>query len=135
MKPNKGSHSVYSIHLHLVLVTKYRRKIITLPMMERMGDVFQNICKKKKSLMLQFDGESDHVHLLLDLHPDNNISQLVASLKSASSRIIRKEFKSEVDRVYSKPVFWSGSYYIASCGGVTIERLRKYIEQQDTPSY
>ena len=134
MKPHKGSHSVYSIHLHLVLVTKYRRKIITPPMMERMSDVFQNICKKKKSLMLDFNGEKDHVHLMIDLHPDNNISQLVASLKSASSRIIRKEFKSEVDRVYSKPVFWSGSYYIASCGGVTIERLRKYIEQQDSPS-
>lgn len=133
MKPNKGSHSVYSIHLHLVLVTKYRRKVITLPMIERMAEIFQNICKKNKSLMLQFDGESDHVHLLIDLHPDNNISQLVASLKSASSRIIRQEFKSEIDRVYSKPVFWSGSYYIASCGGVTIERLRKYIEEQQTP--
>ncbi len=135
MKPHKGSHSVYSIHLHLVLVTKYRRKVITLPMIERMSEIFQHICKKKKSLMLQFDGESDHVHLLIDLHPDNNISQLVASLKSASSRIIRKEFKSEVDRAYSQPVFWSGSYYISSCGGVTIERLRKYIEQQDPPSY
>ena len=129
MKPNKGSHSVYSIHLHLVLVTKYRRQVITLPMMERMGEIFQNICKKKKSLMLQFDGEEDHVHLLIDLHPDNNIAQLVASLKSASSRIIRKEFKSEVDKTYSKPVFWSSSYYISSCGGVTIERLRKYIEK------
>lgn len=134
MKPNKGSHSVYSIHLHLVLVTKYRRKVITLPMIERMAEILQNICKKKKSLMLQFDGESDHVHLLIDLHPDNNISQLVASLKSASSRVIRKEFKPEIDRVYSQPVFWSGSYYIASCGGVTIERLRKYIEEQQTPT-
>ena len=105
MKPNKGSHSVYSIHLHLVLVTKYRRQVITLPIMERMGEIFQNICKKKKSLMLQFDWEEDHVHLLIDLHPDNNIAQLVASLKSASSRIIRKEFKSEVDKTYSKPVF------------------------------
>ena len=102
-------------------------------MIERMAEIFQNICKKKKSLMLQFDGDSDHVHLLIDLHPDNNISQLVASLKSASSRIIRKEFKLEIDRVYSQPVFWSGSYYIASCGGVTIERLRKYIEEQQTP--
>ncbi len=111
MKSHKGSHSVYSIHLHVVLVTKYRRKVITLPMIERMGEIFQHICKKKKSLMLQFDGESDHVHLLIDLHPDNNISQLVASLKSASSRIIRKEFKSEVDKAYSKSVFWSGSYY------------------------
>ena len=103
-------------------------------MIERMAEIFQNICKKKKSKMLQFDGESDHVHLLIDLHPDNNISQLVASLKSASSRIIRKEFKLEIDRVYSKPVFWSGSYYLASCGGVTIERLRKYIEEQQTPT-
>ncbi len=134
MKPNKGSHSIYSIHLHLVLVTKYRRKIITAAMIERMAEIFQNICKKKKSSMLQFDGESDHVHLLIDLHPDNNISQLVASLKSASSRIIRKEFKSEIDKTYSKPVFWSGSYYIASCGGVTIERLRKYIDEQNTPT-
>ena len=134
MKPNKGSHSVYSIHLHLVLVTKYRRQVITLPIMERMGEIFQNICKKKKSLMLQFDGEEDHVHLLIDLHPDNNIAQLVASLKSASSRIIRKEFKSEVDKTYSKPVFWSSSYYVSSCGGVTIERLRKYLEKQNSPS-
>ncbi|AFZ38019.1 transposase IS200-family protein (plasmid) [Stanieria cyanosphaera PCC 7437] len=133
MRPNKGSHSVYSIHLHLVLVTKYRRKVITSAMIARMTEVFQNICKKKKSLMLQFDGESDHVHLLIDLHPDNNISQLVASLKSASSRIIRKEFETEVSKTYSKPVFWSGSYYVASCGGVTIERLRKYIDEQDTP--
>ena len=134
MKPNKGSHSVYSIHLHLVLVTKYRRQVITLPIMERMGEIFQNICKKKKSLMLQFDGEEDHVHLLIDLHPDNNIAQLVASLKSASSRIIRKEFKLEVDKTYSKPVFWSSSYYVSSCGGVTIERLRKYLEKQNSPS-
>ncbi len=134
MRPNKGSHSVYSIHVHLVLVTKFRKKIITSKMIDRMAEIFQHICKKKKSLMLQFDGEPDHVHLLLDLHPDNNISQLVASLKSASSRIIRKEFMSEVNKVYFKPVFWSSSYYIASCGGVTIERLRKYIEQQDTPT-
>ena len=84
--------------------------------------------------MLQFDGEEDHVHLLIDLHPDNNIAQLVASLKSASSRIIRKEFKAEVEKVYSKPVFWSGSYYVASCGGATIERLREYIESQKSPS-
>ena len=134
MKPHKGSHSVYSIHLHLVLVTKYRKKIITSEMMRVMSEVFQRICETKKSMMLEFGGESDHCHLLIDLHPDNNISQLVASLKSASSRILRKEFAEEINKVYWKPVFWSGSYYISSSGGVTIERLRKYIEQQDSPS-
>ena len=60
--------------------------------MRVMSEVFQRICKAKKSTMLEFDGESDHCHLLIDLHPDNKISQLVASLKSASSRILRKEF-------------------------------------------
>ena len=99
-------------------------------MLQSMAEIFQRICKKKKSTMLQLDGESDHIHVLLDIHPDNNIAQLVASLKSASSRIIRKEFKGIVDKVYSKPVFWSGSYYIASSGGVTIERLKKYIDGQ-----
>ena len=103
-------------------------------MIDVIAEVFQRICTKKKSKLLQLDGEKDHIHALLDIHPDNNISQLVASLKSSSSRIIRKQFKAEIDRVYSKPVFWSGSYYIASCGGVTIERLRKYIDEQQTPT-
>ncbi len=103
-------------------------------MIDVIAEVFQRICTKKKSKLLQLDGEKDHIHALLDIHPDNNISQLVASLKSASSRIIRKEFQEIVNKFYSKPVFWSGSYYIASCGGVTIERLRKYIEKQNTPT-
>ena len=103
-------------------------------MIDVMAEIFQRICRKKKSTLLQFDGESDHVHALLDIHPDNNIAQLIASLKSASSRIIRKQFQEVVDKVYTKPVFWSGSYYIASSGGVTIERLRKYIDNQQTPS-
>lgn len=102
-------------------------------MIQVIAEVFQRICKKKKSTMLQVDGESDHIHVLLDIHPDNNIAQLVASLKSASSRIIRKEFQEIIDKVYLKPVFWSSSYYIASSGGVTIERLRKYIDGQQTP--
>ena len=98
-----------------------------------MSEVFQRVCKKKKSLMLEFNGESDQVHLLIDIHPDNNISQLVSSLKSASSRIIRKQFAEYLNQFYHKPVFWSGSYYIASSGGVTIEKLRKYIDSQKTP--
>lgn len=80
--------------------------------------------------MLEMNGEADHVHLMIDLHPDNNISQLVASLKGASSRIIRKEFAQEVSQFYSKPVFWSGSYYAASAGGAPLEKIKRYIESQ-----
>jgi putative transposase len=133
-KPHKGSHSVYSIYLHLVFVTKYRRKIINADMLQRMAEVFQRVCNKNGSTMLEINGEADHVHLLVDLHPDNNIAQLVASLKGASSRIIRAEFAELVNQTYRKAVFWSGSYYAASCGGAPIEKIRKYIETQDAPA-
>jgi len=132
-KAHKGSHSIYSIYLHLVFVTKYRRKIINAEMLQRMAEIFQRVCAKNGSKVLEIDGEVDHVHLLIDLHPDNNISQLVASLKGASSRIIRSEFAETINKTYVKPVFWSGSYYVASCGGAPIEKIRKYIETQDTP--
>jgi Transposase IS200 like len=58
------------------------------------------------------------------------ISKLVNNLKTVSSRLIRKEFADVVNRVYSKPVFWTGVYFVASCGGVTVEQVRKYVENQ-----
>jgi putative transposase len=131
LKHHKGSHSVYSIYLHLVFVTKYRRKIITDDMVQTMSEVFQRVCVANKSKMLEVNGEPDHVHLMIDLHPDNNISQLVASLKGASSRIVRKEFAEQLQKVYSKPVFWSSSYYASSAGGVPLERVKQYIQDQN----
>ncbi len=133
MQPRKGSHSVYSIHLHLVFVTKYRRKVISAPMLERMSEVFGQVCCKTNSILLEFSGESDHVHALVDLHPDNNISAFIGSLKSASSRILRKEFESHLQQFYNKPVLWSGSYYVASTGGAPIEKIKAYIKSQEVP--
>lgn len=130
MKPHKGSHSVYSIHLHFVFVTRYRRKVITPLMMERLREIFQRVCHKCKSTLVECNGEPDHVHLLVDMHPNNNVAQLIASLKSASSRIIRQEFAAQVAQHYSKPMFWSGSYYVSSTGGAPIEQVRQYIREQ-----
>lgn len=132
--PRRGSHSVFSIHLYLVFVTKYRRKVLTGAMLERMTDILAGVCWKAKSVLVEFNGEADHVHLLVDLHPDNNISSLIGSLKSASSRILRQEFSSELAlHYYSKPVLWSGAYYVASCGGAPIEKIKDYIQSQETP--
>jgi putative transposase len=102
-------------------------------MLERLREILANVCIKTKCQLTEFSGESDHVHLLVDFHPDNNLSSLVASLKSASSRIIQKEFSEELRRVYSKPVFWSGSYYVASTGGAPIARVKAYIKSQEVP--
>lgn len=129
-KHRKGSHSVFSIYLHLVFVTKYRRKIITEDLLQTMSEVFQRVCVANKTKVVEINGEADHVHLLIDLHPDNNISQLVASLKGAASRIVRQEYPEHVRKFYSKPVFWSGSYYVSSAGGAPLERIKQYIDGQ-----
>jgi putative transposase len=129
----KGSHSVFSIHLHFVFVTKYRRKAITAPILERLHEILANVCIKTKCRLIEFSGESDHVHLLVDFHPDNNLSALVGSLKSASSRIIQKEFTEHLATFYKKPVLWSSSYYVTSTGGAPIEKVKQYIKSQEVP--
>jgi len=62
-----------------------------------------------------------------------SLPKFINSLKSVSSRRIRQEFSDEINSTYWKDVFWNKSYFIASCGGVTISALRKYVEKQDTP--
>lgn len=116
-----GFRSVYALTVHIVFVTKYRRKAINLLMLKRLEEIFQETCAKWECQLLEFNGERDHVHLLVNFSPQVQLSKLIANLKTVSSRLLRKEFQSELERIYSKPVFWSGSYFVASCGGVTIE--------------
>jgi putative transposase len=126
-----GSHVVFRIHLHVTFVTKYRRQVLTQQMLEAMQPVFERVLAANQSTLTEFGGEPDHVHLLIDLHPDNNISDLVASLKSASSRVIRKEFKTEIDQVYwGKAKLWHDSKCIVSCGGAPLEIVKEYVQNQ-----
>ncbi|MGL5061345.1 MAG: IS200/IS605 family transposase [Microcoleus sp.] len=126
-----GSHVVFRIHLHIVFVTKYRRKVLTQKMLESMKPVLERVLEVNQSLLTEFNGEPDHVHLLIDLHPDNNISALVSSLKSASSRILRTEFKEEIDKVYwGKAKLWHDSKCIISCGGAPLETVKEYVQNQ-----
>ena len=80
--------------------------------------------------IISFNGEADHVHVLFQYHPDIALSNLVNNLKSVTSRKLRQEFVDYLASIYWKDVFWNGSYFVASCGGVTISTPRKYIENQ-----
>jgi len=126
------AHCVYSLHLHIVFVTKYRKKVITQEILDRMGEIFTKLCQTQKCSLLEFNGEGDHVHLLVDLAPDIAISKLVNILKTISSREIRREFKDQVDKFYWKPVFWSSAYCVISAGGAPLSVLKQYIQNQDT---
>lgn len=129
----KGFRSVYSLTAHTVFVTKYRKKVINHDILVRLDSIFHSTCQKWDSRLEEFNGECDHVHLLISYPPQLQLSKLIANLKNVSSRLIRKEFANHVNQFYYKPVFWTGSYFVASCGGVTIEQLKKYVEQQKAP--
>ncbi len=83
MKTRKGSHSVFSVRLHFVFVTHYRRKVITAPMLERLREMMWQVCRKMGCELIEFSGEADHVHALVDFHPKNSISAVAGSLKAA----------------------------------------------------
>jgi putative transposase len=127
---NSLNHCVFNLHYHLVFVTKYRRKAISQPILERLKDIFTDLVKKYDGNLLEFNGESDHVHLLLSLNPKVCLASFVGNLKTVSSRRIRKEFARELYRIYWKPVFWSRSYCILTCGGAPLSIIKQYIEQQ-----
>ncbi len=132
----RSSHrSVYCLTVHLVFVTKYRRKVINLELLTRLKEIFKSGLEKWDSELIEFNGEADHVHLLISYPPHKLLSNLVANLKSTSSKTLWREFENYLSKTYWKNrVFWTGSYFVASCGGVTIEQLKKYVENQNPPS-
>jgi putative transposase len=122
-----GSHAVFSIQLHVYFVCEYRRKALTPEMISRIREVTNLICEKRGCALIEFGGESDHVHLLVDMHPDNNIAAFFGSIKAATSRILRSEFPDEVNRFYRKG-FWGRQKYYRSVGGAPLEVLMQYID-------
>src|SRR5271169_7191658 len=96
------SHSVYNLNYHLVIVTKYRRKVITKAMLTDLEGIFSNVCAAWRCELVEFNGEADHVHLLISAHPNLKLSDLVNNLKTASSRRIRRMYKSHVRQFYWK---------------------------------
>lgn len=102
-------------------------------MLLRLEEIFTKLCQNQKSELVEFGGEADHVHLLVDLSPDVAVSKLVNTLKTISSRMIRKEFADHVNKFYWKPAFWTGAYCVISAGGAPLEILKQYIQNQDEP--
>lgn len=125
-----GSHSVFSIHFHLVLVTKYRHPCITPTMAQRMDTLVQTICENSACQLLEANGEPDHRHFLLSCTPALAPAKLVNTIKTNTSRIIRKEFAAHLRPYYWKPVFWSRSYCLVSAGGAPLSVIAQYIQNQ-----
>ncbi len=128
-----GRHCVFKMHVHLVFVTKYRREVFSKAVLDDLRLIFASVCSDFEAELMEFDGEDDHVHLLIHYPPKVAVSALVNSLKGVSSRLIRRKKYPEIRKKLWGRVLWSPSYFAGSCGGAPIEIIRQYIEQQQTP--
>ncbi|GHU38903.1 IS200/IS605 family transposase [Betaproteobacteria bacterium] len=121
------------MHVHLVFVTKYRREVFTKAILDDLRAIFARVCTDFEAVLVEFDGEDDHVHLLVNYPPKVSVSALVNSLKGVSSRMIRQMNYPGIRKKLWEGALWSPSYFAGSCGGAPIEIIRQYIEQQQTP--
>jgi putative transposase len=128
-----GRHCVFQLHAHLVFTPKYRFDVFTKKHIQAMKEIFRVVCEAQNAELTEFNGESDHVHLLVNFPPHLNLSKLINSLKGVSSRLLRKEFP-ELEKRYWGGALWSRSYFAASCGGAPLEIIKQYVEQQRTPN-
>jgi Transposase and inactivated derivatives len=124
-----GRHCVFALHVHLVFVTKYRRKVLSEAAHETLHALFARICQDFEARLVAANGEDDHVHLLVEYPPKVALSKLVNSLKGVSSRRLR-QLHPEIARRYYQGVLWSSSYFAASCGGAPLSIIRQYVEDQ-----
>lgn len=129
MKYDNNYHSVYKINYHIVFCVKYRRKVITDKISERLKEIFLKICLKYKINLIEWEHDIDHIHLLISAAPVTGLSKFINAYKSASSRLIKKEFPTIKSALW-KEGFWSRSFLVLSVGGANIETVKKYIQGQ-----
>jgi putative transposase len=123
--------TVYDLSIHLVLVTKYRAKVINPVVLKRLGEILSSTAQKWECEVKEFNGEADHVHLLISINPKVCISTFANNLKTVSSRLIRKEYPEHVFRYLKKDAFWKIGYCVSSTGGASIDTIKRYIQNQD----
>jgi putative transposase len=127
-----GRHCVFALHAHLVFVTKYRRNVFRAEHLDAIERILRAVCADFGAELCEFNGESDHVHLLVTYPPKVALASLVNSLKGVSSRLLRRDFP-DLERRYWRGHLWSASYFAGSVGGAPLEVVRRYIEQQRRP--
>jgi putative transposase len=125
----RGRHVVFALHAHIVFIPRYRKKIFDADMLDRVKRIFRVVCADFETDIVEFNGEEDHIHLLINYPPKMALSALVNSLKGVSARRLRQE-RPTINSQYWKGGFWSASYFVSSCGGAPVNILRQYIQNQ-----
>ena len=126
---DNNQHSVYLLYYHLIMVVKYRRKVIDDQVSERGKEIFEYISPRYGIALEEWNHDEDHVHVMFRAKPSSEISKFINAYKSASSRLLKTEYP-EIKKKLWKEAFWSRSFCLLTTGGVTTEVIRRYIESQ-----
>lgn len=129
MKLDSNNHSVFLMYYHLVLVVKYRRKVIDDTISDYAKDKFVSLSEKYNITLVEWNHDIDHVHILFKAQPNSELSKFINAYKSASSRLIKKDFPHVRKKLWEE-MFWSRSFCLLTTGGLPIEVVKKYIENQ-----
>ena len=129
MELDNNNHSVFLMYYHLVLVIKYRRKVINDNISSRLKEIFEYIAPNYNIALQEWNHEKDHVHILFKAQPNSELSKFINAYKSASSRLIKKEYPI-IRKSLWKECFWSRSFCLLTTGGEPIEIVKRYIESQ-----
>lgn len=129
MNLDGNAHSVFLLHYHLIFVVKYRRKVFDDDISNRAKEIFEYIAPNYNITLQEWNHDQDHVHILFKAHPNTEISKFINAYKSASSRLLKKEFPHIKEKLWQEQ-FWSQSFCLLTTGGMSIDTIKKYIESQ-----
>ncbi|MCU0105163.1 IS200/IS605 family transposase [Acholeplasma vituli] len=132
MKLDTNAHSVFMLWYHLILVTKYRRKVFTDEISDRAKEIFEYIAMNYHITLIEWNHDSDHIHIVFRAHPKTELSKFINAYKSASSRLIKQEFETVRKQLWQS-YFWSQSFCLLTTGEAPIEVIKQYIESQGDP--
>ena len=130
---DNNAHSVFLLHYHLILVVKYRRRVFDNLISSRAKEIFECIAPNYHITLMEWNYDADHIHILFRAHPKTEISKFINAYKSASSRLIKKEFPEIRQKLWNE-YFWSQSFCLITAGGAPLTVLKQYIESQGEKS-
>ncbi|MDO4296092.1 MAG: IS200/IS605 family transposase [bacterium] len=129
MKFDTNNHSVFMLHYHLIMCIKYRREVMDEPISDRLREIFDSISPNYNITLEEWKHERDHVHVLFRGQPNTEMSKFINAYKSASSRLIKKEFP-DIRKSLWKEMFWSQSFCLLTTGTATLDTIQAYIQTQ-----
>ena len=143
MKLDSNNHSVFMLHYHLIMCIKYCNKVIDDKISIRLKEIFEKISPSYNITLEEWNHDNpsynitleewnhdkDHVHILFRGQPNTEISKFINAYKSASSRLIKKEYP-QIRKSLWKEMFWSQSFCLLTTGGATVDIIKQYIQSQ-----